>query len=198
MGIPNEHPLKFNSIKDAKSLLQAVKKRFGGNAATKKTQRNLLKQKYEYFTASMERISKKRTKNKAKTTKPNTEWKSMNNIFTILITPNTSIDFPLLPTMITTPESSPSRKGTLFSSVERLLQLTQNLSTPTLTQKLFSNMKMVSKGYSRVDFPLFPTMITTPESSPSRITSSPSLSPQTHQSSPLRDITRQASEIPQS
>ncbi|GJX33642.1 retrovirus-related pol polyprotein from transposon TNT 1-94 [Tanacetum coccineum] len=28
MGIPNEHQLKFNSIKDAKSLLQAVKKRF--------------------------------------------------------------------------------------------------------------------------------------------------------------------------
>nr|GEW94890.1 reverse transcriptase domain-containing protein [Tanacetum cinerariifolium] len=37
-GIPNEHQLKFNSIKDAKSLLQAVEKRFGGNAATKKTQ----------------------------------------------------------------------------------------------------------------------------------------------------------------
>ncbi|GJQ99677.1 ribonuclease H-like domain-containing protein [Tanacetum coccineum] len=44
MGIPNEHQLKFNSIKDAKSLLQAVENRFGGNAATKKTQRNLLKQ----------------------------------------------------------------------------------------------------------------------------------------------------------
>ncbi|GJV93011.1 hypothetical protein Tco_1540824 [Tanacetum coccineum] len=44
MGIPNEHQLKFKSIKDAKSLLQAVKKRFGGNAATKKTYRNLLKQ----------------------------------------------------------------------------------------------------------------------------------------------------------
>ncbi|GKC91227.1 hypothetical protein Tco_1151876 [Tanacetum coccineum] len=44
MGIPNEHQLKFNSIKDAKSLLQAVEKRFEGNAATKKTQRNLLKQ----------------------------------------------------------------------------------------------------------------------------------------------------------
>ncbi|GJX30919.1 hypothetical protein Tco_0240774 [Tanacetum coccineum] len=43
MGIPNEHQLKFNSIKDAKSLLQAVDKRFGGNAVTKKTQRNLLK-----------------------------------------------------------------------------------------------------------------------------------------------------------
>ncbi|GJY30784.1 putative ribonuclease H-like domain-containing protein [Tanacetum coccineum] len=85
---------------------------------------------------------------------------------------------------------------------KRLLQPhTRTYPTPTLTQKLFSNMKRVSKGYSRVDFPLFPTMITTPKSSPSRITSSPSLSPQTyqsHQSSPLRDITRQDSEIPQS
>nr|GEW27348.1 ribonuclease H-like domain-containing protein [Tanacetum cinerariifolium] len=44
MGIPNKHQLKFNSIKDAKSLLEAVKNRFRGNAATKKTQRNLLKQ----------------------------------------------------------------------------------------------------------------------------------------------------------
>ncbi|GJW53083.1 hypothetical protein Tco_0097168 [Tanacetum coccineum] len=43
MGIPNEHQLKFKSIKDAKLLLEAVKKRFGGNATTKKTQRKLLK-----------------------------------------------------------------------------------------------------------------------------------------------------------
>nr|GEU53726.1 ribonuclease H-like domain-containing protein [Tanacetum cinerariifolium] len=43
MGIPNKHQLKFNSIKDSKQLLKAVEKRFGGNAATKKTQRNLLK-----------------------------------------------------------------------------------------------------------------------------------------------------------
>ncbi|GJY79326.1 hypothetical protein Tco_0485127 [Tanacetum coccineum] len=54
--------------------------------------------------------------------------------------------------------------------------------TPTLTQKLFSNMKRASNGYFGVDIPLFPTMLTTPESSPSRITSSPSLSPQTHPS----------------
>nr|GEU47002.1 ribonuclease H-like domain-containing protein [Tanacetum cinerariifolium] len=32
--------------------LKAIEKRFGGNAATKKTQRNLLKQQYENFTAS--------------------------------------------------------------------------------------------------------------------------------------------------
>ncbi|GJX13748.1 putative ribonuclease H-like domain-containing protein [Tanacetum coccineum] len=54
--------------------------------------------------------------------------------------------------------------------------------TPTLTQKLFSNMKRASKRYSGVDIPLFLTMITTPELSPSRKTSSPSLSPQTHPS----------------
>ncbi|GJR17176.1 hypothetical protein Tco_0965703 [Tanacetum coccineum] len=51
---------------------------------------------------------------------------------------------------------------------------------PTLTQKLFSNMRRVSKGYTGVDIPLFPTMLTAPESSPSRITSLPSLLPQTH------------------
>ncbi|GKB42759.1 hypothetical protein Tco_0887701 [Tanacetum coccineum] len=51
MGIPNEHQLKFNSIKDAKKLLEAVEKRFDGNATTKKTQRNLLKQQYENFTS---------------------------------------------------------------------------------------------------------------------------------------------------
>nr|GEV38456.1 hypothetical protein [Tanacetum cinerariifolium] len=52
MGIPNKHQLKFNSIKDAKQLMEAIEKRFGGNAAIKKPQRNLLKQQYENFTAS--------------------------------------------------------------------------------------------------------------------------------------------------
>ncbi|GJU52275.1 hypothetical protein Tco_1225989 [Tanacetum coccineum] len=51
MGIPNEHQLKFNFIKDAKKLLEAVEKRFGRNEAIKKTQRKLLKQQYENFTA---------------------------------------------------------------------------------------------------------------------------------------------------
>nr|GEU38630.1 reverse transcriptase domain-containing protein [Tanacetum cinerariifolium] len=50
-GIPNEHQLKFNSIKDAKKLSEAVEKRFGENAPTKKTKTKLLKQQYENFTA---------------------------------------------------------------------------------------------------------------------------------------------------
>ncbi|GJS46852.1 hypothetical protein Tco_0596973, partial [Tanacetum coccineum] len=56
MCIPNEHQLKFNSIKNAKSLLQAVEKRFGENAATKKIQRNLLKHQYKFFTASSSEV----------------------------------------------------------------------------------------------------------------------------------------------
>ncbi|GJT30164.1 hypothetical protein Tco_0910439 [Tanacetum coccineum] len=39
-----------NTSNDAKKLLEAVEKRFGGNTATKKTQRNLLKQQYENIT----------------------------------------------------------------------------------------------------------------------------------------------------
>ncbi|GJV13578.1 ribonuclease H-like domain-containing protein [Tanacetum coccineum] len=52
MALPNEHQLKFNSYKDSKTLMQAIKNRFGGNVATKKTQKNLLKQQYENFVAS--------------------------------------------------------------------------------------------------------------------------------------------------
>ncbi|GJY92274.1 reverse transcriptase domain-containing protein [Tanacetum coccineum] len=61
----------------------------------------------------------------------------------------------------------------------RLLQPhTRTYPTPILTHKVFSNMKRVSKGYSGIDFSLFPTIINAPETSLSRITSSPSLSPQ--------------------
>ncbi|GKB19513.1 hypothetical protein Tco_0853436 [Tanacetum coccineum] len=61
----------------------------------------------------------------------------------------------------------------------RLLQPhTRTYPTPILTQKVFNNMKRVTRGYSGEDIPLFPSMITAPETSPSRITSSPSLSPQ--------------------
>ncbi|GJW35551.1 ribonuclease H-like domain-containing protein [Tanacetum coccineum] len=57
MGIPNEHRLKFNSIKDAKSLLEAIEKGFGGNAATKKTQRNLLKQHPQLDNEDLQQIN---------------------------------------------------------------------------------------------------------------------------------------------
>ncbi|GJR02024.1 hypothetical protein Tco_0525008 [Tanacetum coccineum] len=52
MALPNEHQLTFNQYKDAKTLFEAIQARFGGNEATKKTQKTLLKQMYENFSAS--------------------------------------------------------------------------------------------------------------------------------------------------
>nr|GEV78057.1 ribonuclease H-like domain-containing protein [Tanacetum cinerariifolium] len=50
MALPDKHQLKFNIHKDAKSLMEAIKKRFDGNKETKKVQKILLKQQYENFT----------------------------------------------------------------------------------------------------------------------------------------------------
>nr|GFC75161.1 ribonuclease H-like domain-containing protein [Tanacetum cinerariifolium] len=36
MTLPNKHQLKFNSHKDAKTLMEAIEKHFGGNTETKK------------------------------------------------------------------------------------------------------------------------------------------------------------------
>ncbi|GKC85495.1 putative ribonuclease H-like domain-containing protein, partial [Tanacetum coccineum] len=49
MALPNEHQLKFNSYKSAKSLMEAIEKRFGGNKESKKVHKTLLKQQYKNF-----------------------------------------------------------------------------------------------------------------------------------------------------
>ncbi|GKA10776.1 ribonuclease H-like domain-containing protein [Tanacetum coccineum] len=49
MALPNEHQLKFNTYKNAKSLMEAIEKRFGGNKESKKVQKTLLKQQYKNF-----------------------------------------------------------------------------------------------------------------------------------------------------
>nr|GEX40205.1 hypothetical protein [Tanacetum cinerariifolium] len=52
MALPEMHQLKFNIHKDAKTLLETIEKRFGGNKETKKVQKTLLRQQYENFTGS--------------------------------------------------------------------------------------------------------------------------------------------------
>nr|GEW58292.1 hypothetical protein [Tanacetum cinerariifolium] len=52
MALPDKHQLKFNTQKDAKTLMEAIVKRFGGNKETKKVQKTLLKQQFENFTGS--------------------------------------------------------------------------------------------------------------------------------------------------
>nr|GEX13305.1 hypothetical protein [Tanacetum cinerariifolium] len=50
MALPDKHQLKFNIHKDAKTLMEAIEKWFGGNKETKKAHKTLLKQQYENFT----------------------------------------------------------------------------------------------------------------------------------------------------
>ncbi|GJS13776.1 hypothetical protein Tco_0408248 [Tanacetum coccineum] len=78
---------------------------------------------------------------------------------------------------------------------------------PSLTQKLFSNMKRASKGYTGVDTPLFQTMLvqgqilqgegsTNPVESHHTPTVAPSTS-QPHHSPTLRDFIKHETEVPQ-
>ncbi|GKA28150.1 ribonuclease H-like domain-containing protein [Tanacetum coccineum] len=52
LAIPDEHLLKFHGIKDAKTLWEVIKTRFGGNKESMKMQKTILKRQYENFTAS--------------------------------------------------------------------------------------------------------------------------------------------------
>ncbi|GJY56102.1 putative ribonuclease H-like domain-containing protein [Tanacetum coccineum] len=52
IALPNEHQLTFGHYPDVKSMFAAIETRFGGNAATKKNQKTLLKQQYENFSAT--------------------------------------------------------------------------------------------------------------------------------------------------
>nr|GEU67601.1 ribonuclease H-like domain-containing protein [Tanacetum cinerariifolium] len=49
IALPDKHQLKFNSHKDAKTLMEAIEKRFGGNTETKKVHKTLQKQQFENF-----------------------------------------------------------------------------------------------------------------------------------------------------
>nr|GEU60123.1 ribonuclease H-like domain-containing protein [Tanacetum cinerariifolium] len=51
MALRDKHQLKFNIHKDAKTLMEAIEKRFSGNKETKKVQNTLLRQQYENFTS---------------------------------------------------------------------------------------------------------------------------------------------------
>nr|GEU69440.1 putative ribonuclease H-like domain-containing protein [Tanacetum cinerariifolium] len=52
MVLLDKHQLKFNIHKDAKTLMEAIEKMFGGNKETKNVQKTFLKQQYENFTGS--------------------------------------------------------------------------------------------------------------------------------------------------
>ncbi|GKA67239.1 hypothetical protein Tco_0767047 [Tanacetum coccineum] len=52
MALPNIHQLTFSQYTNAKTMFAEIETRFRDNEATKKTQKTLLKQQYENFSAS--------------------------------------------------------------------------------------------------------------------------------------------------
>ncbi|GKD36173.1 hypothetical protein Tco_1251682, partial [Tanacetum coccineum] len=52
LAIPDEYHLRVHGIKDAKSLWDAIKSRFGGNVESNKMQKIVLKQQFENFSVS--------------------------------------------------------------------------------------------------------------------------------------------------
>nr|GEW50912.1 hypothetical protein [Tanacetum cinerariifolium] len=53
MALPDKHQIKFNIHKDAKSLMEVIENRFGGNKEIKKVQKTLLRKQYENFSGSI-------------------------------------------------------------------------------------------------------------------------------------------------
>nr|GEY91970.1 hypothetical protein [Tanacetum cinerariifolium] len=51
LSLPDEQQLRFSKYKTAQELWAAILKTFGGNEATKKTKKNILKQQYGNFKA---------------------------------------------------------------------------------------------------------------------------------------------------
>ncbi|GJV95979.1 hypothetical protein Tco_1547556 [Tanacetum coccineum] len=49
MALPNKDQLKFHSYQDAKLLMEAIEKRYGGNRELRRFRRILIKQQYKNF-----------------------------------------------------------------------------------------------------------------------------------------------------
>nr|GEV64657.1 hypothetical protein [Tanacetum cinerariifolium] len=56
MALLDKHQLNLNIHKDAKSLMEAIEKRFSRNKEIKKEQKTLLKQQYENLSGSSSKI----------------------------------------------------------------------------------------------------------------------------------------------
>nr|GEV00947.1 hypothetical protein [Tanacetum cinerariifolium] len=84
MALTDKHQLKFNSHKDAKTLMEAIEKKFGRNTETKKVQKTLLKQQYENFIVSSNLPSQWKTHTLIWRNKTDLEEQSLDDLFNSL------------------------------------------------------------------------------------------------------------------
>ncbi|GJU92676.1 ribonuclease H-like domain-containing protein [Tanacetum coccineum] len=82
IALPNEHQLKFNTYKCAKTLMESIEKRFGGNKESKKTHKTLLKKQYENFNrSSSEGLEDERLHTMILRNKPDLDTLSMDDLY---------------------------------------------------------------------------------------------------------------------
>nr|GEZ68636.1 ribonuclease H-like domain-containing protein [Tanacetum cinerariifolium] len=81
MALSNEHLMTFNQHKDAKSLFVAIKTRFGGNEAIKKTQKTLLKQMYRTLVLQAQSLLTLFLTGFRKLNKPDLETMSIDDLY---------------------------------------------------------------------------------------------------------------------
>nr|GEV18864.1 hypothetical protein [Tanacetum cinerariifolium] len=80
MSLPDKHQLKFNSHKDAKTLMKAIEKRFGGNTKTKKTHTLIWRNKIDLEEQSLDDLFNSHKIYKAKVKSPSSASTSTQNI----------------------------------------------------------------------------------------------------------------------
>ncbi|GJV71935.1 hypothetical protein Tco_1491930 [Tanacetum coccineum] len=165
MALPNEHQLTFDQYVDAQSMFAAIKARFGGNEATKKTQKALLKQQYENFNASSS--------------------ESLDSIFNRLqklvsrlailgvVTPLKDLNVKFLRSL---PSEWDTHVVVWMNKPDFDTMGLDDFRKKTAWEQFSSN---IATAVICQEVALFPTMldVTEPSTSPSRITSSPSPSP---------------------
>nr|GEY11230.1 hypothetical protein [Tanacetum cinerariifolium] len=73
LSLPDEHQLRFSKYKITRELWAVILKTFGGNEATKKTKKNLLKQQYGNFRAEGSETLEQTFSRLQKKTEPNSQ-----------------------------------------------------------------------------------------------------------------------------
>nr|GEX95066.1 hypothetical protein [Tanacetum cinerariifolium] len=172
MGIPNEHQLKFNSINDAKLLLEAIEKRFekGPNYAlmantstssdSKLKKPKIVKKSIDAliireWVSDDEEEEVAQPKIVKKTVKP-----SIAKINTIEVwasvkakTVNGEVKLQAL--------VDGKKVCTIFleKQLEGMSNHNRIYAAPSHTKKIFGNIKRVGKGFSKREIPLFSTMM---------------------------------------
>ncbi|GJU95808.1 ribonuclease H-like domain-containing protein [Tanacetum coccineum] len=119
MALPNEHLMTFNQYKDAKTLFATIQTRFGGNEATKKTQKTLLKNKPDLDTMGFNDLYKnfKIVEQEVKgTTNPISSLNSQNMVFISSPRNTNEVDTAYRVSTANTPVSTASTQVSTTSS----------------------------------------------------------------------------------